>query len=530
MLKIRNNLKRSVLGAVVCATMTMAVGSAQAANTPFQQDVSAAIDRAIEFLANQGVYNNPSSEGNFGANGLAMQALLEKRASGDLSSPPQGYVGATPTDQGRLRTAAAFILDRANETSFYAYVDGQWIFALSGYALTSGPDKSALGAGIAGNADYETIKQAMDRMVDRTLANQRKASNGYPNPANQGYWCYTNAGCEDSSTTQFAAAGLHAAKTFYTSAKSGDGGPFADAARAALIDAALARTKTAYALNGGTGSDNPNCAAVTPTERGHGYSSPAEGYKPSLQQTASGIYIQLFGGSDVNTPAVQNYMEWVRNHYRWQDLDNLGNFWPSESWGYYLWSSFKAMELIRQSGVVTAVGNLGPDSFGKLAGVAGCAVRQQNKVPASYARVPSFGAGAVGYYAAELAGQYFDYAHQIISAQRYDGSLPINGNDGKFNVSVPGAPSPTSGWQGGADAAHQSYLLLVLQRSVGNVIQKCDVDGDGDVDTADLQAIRLKIGTVPAANDPRDANGDGKINIADVRSCSQVCTKASCAP
>ena len=518
MLKIRNDMKKSVLGAVACAVMTMAVGSAQAANTPFQQDVATAIDRAIEFLANKGVFNNPSSEGSSGANGLAMQALLEKRASGIPTDPPQGYSGATLLDQGRLRTAASFILDHVNESGFEAYIDGQWLFALSGYALTSGPDKGVLAPG---NADYQTIKQAMDTMVDRTLANQRKAPQ-FANPANQGYWCYTNAGCEDSSTTQFAAAGLHAAKSFYTSNKSGDGGPFADPARAALIDAALARTKTAYALNGATGSDNANCSVVSASERGHGYISPVQGYKPSLQQTASGIYIQLFGGSDVNTPAVQNYMEWMRNHYRWQDINTLGNFWPSISWGYYLWSSFKAMELIRQSGVAVAAGNLGPDSFGKIAGTAGCSVRQQNKVPASYARVASFGAGPVGYYAAEPAGQYFDYAHQIISAQRWDGSLPVNGLDGQFSGAVPGAPSPTGGWQGGTDAAHQSYLLLVLQRSVGNVIQKCDVDGDGDVDTADLEQIRLKIGTVPVANDPRDANGDGKINVLDVRACSQL--------
>lgn len=530
MLKIRSDMKRSLLGAVACAAMSMAGGSAQAANTPFQQDVATAIDRGIEFLAGKGVYSNPSTEGNQGASGLAMQALLEKRASGVPTDPPQGYIGAGPTDQGRLRTAAAFILDRVNETGFYAYVDGQWMFALSGYALTNGPDKSALGAGVAGNADYQTIKQAMDAMVDRTLANQRTAANGFPNAKNQGYWCYTNNGCEDSSTTQFAAAGLHAARTFYSSNKSGDGGAWADPARVALIDAALARTKLAYELNGAQGSDNGNCGVVTASERGHGYNSPASGYQPSLQQTASGIYIQLFGGSTVNSPSVQNYMEWVRNHYRWQDISTLGNFWASDSWGYYLWSSFKGMELIRQSGVAPLVGNLGPDTYGTIAGVVGCNVRQQNKVPASYARVANFGAGPVGYYAAETKGQYFDFAHQIISTQCYDGSLPIAGNDGKFGCAVAGAPSPTGGWQGGNDVAHQSYLLLVLQRSVGNVTLKCDVDGDGDVDTADLEAIRLKIGTVPAENDPRDANSDGKITIADVRSCSQRCTKANCAP
>ncbi len=43
------------------------------------------------------------------------------------------------------------------------------MFALAGYALTGGPDKSVLAPA---NADYQTIKQAMDALVDRTLANQ----------------------------------------------------------------------------------------------------------------------------------------------------------------------------------------------------------------------------------------------------------------------------------------------------------------------------------------------------------------------
>ena len=235
----------------------------------------------------------------------------------------------------------------------------------------------------------------------------------------------------------------------------------------ALIDAALARTKTAYELNAATGSDNGNCGVLTASERGHGYN--AKFYAPSLQQTASGIYIQLFGGSNVNTPMVQNYMQWLRNRYRWQDLDNLGNFWPTLSWGYYLWSSFKGMELIRQSGIAPAVGNIGPNSLGTLpAGSApACNVRQENKDPAAAARPPSFGAGAAGIYAGEPKGQYFDYAHQILShAVRPTDLSPVRATR-----------------TGGMTYSHQSYLLLVLQRSTGNLVQRCDIDSDGDVDT-----------------------------------------------
>ncbi len=49
---------------------------------------------------------------------------------------------------------------------------------------------------------------------------------------------------------------------------------------------------------------------------------------------------------------------------------------------------------------------------------------------------------------------------------------------------------------------------------------KCDADGDGDVDNADLIIIRNANGQVATgATDPRDGNSDGKINVLDVRYC-----------
>jgi hypothetical protein len=294
------NMRKTVLSRlqalrpVALGSMMVAAAMTTQAATPFQVDVSTAIDRGIEWLARNGAYNNPSSAND--ASGLAMLALLEKRASGNAGDPPQGYLGANATDQARLRTAAAFILDRANETSFYSYRDGAWMFGLASYALSGGPDKSVLAPG---NADYEDIKQAMDRLVDRALSNQAQPSNvGGANPARWGYWCYSNYACEDSSTTQFVSAGLDAAKVFYSSVKAGDQS-YADAARSGWQSTPrLARTKVAYELNGAaTGSDNASCNIVSPTERGHGYNSAASsGYKPSLAQTSSGIYIQLFGG------------------------------------------------------------------------------------------------------------------------------------------------------------------------------------------------------------------------------------------
>lgn len=545
MLKASGGIKRPLLSAVVGAVTALAAGTAGSA-TPFEIDVGTAIDRGIEWLNNNGAFNNPSSAGD--AAGLPMLALLEKRASGAPTDPPQGYAGANATDQGRLRNAAANILDRANETSFYAYRDGAFMFALSEYARTGGPDKSTLAPG---NADYETIKQAMDRLVDRTLVNQGSAG------VNNGYWCYTAGNCPDSSTTQFAVAGLAAAKAFYSSGLSGDDA-FNDPARVASIDVALAKARDTYAANGRQGSNNAGCNIVSANERGHGYQGLSASYPPSLQQTASGVYIQLFGGSNVNTPGTQQYVEWLRNHYRWQDLDSMGNSWPTLSYWYYLWSSFKGMELIRNSGVAPAAGNVGPNDLGKLAADASCNVRQVNKDPGSLARVASFGAGGVGFYAGEPVGQYFDFAHQILSHQCWDGAAPINGNDGNFACNS--APSRWNAYSA------QSYALLVLLRATGGGcvdsdgdgvcddddncpntpnpnqedadndgigdacdVMSCDLDNDQDVDTADLAIIRAGIRQVPGAGDGRDANGDGKITINDVRYCTLRCTRASCA-
>jgi hypothetical protein len=58
----------------------------------------------------------------------------------------------------------------------------------------------------------------------------------------------------------------------------------------------------------------------------------------------------------------------------------------------------------------------------------------------------------------------------------------------------------------------------------------CDVDGDGDVDQADLNAINAALNTNASSfSDARDANSDGKINVLDVRACTQQCTRAGCA-
>lgn len=224
-----------------------------------------------------------------------------------------------------------------------------------------------------------------------------------------------------------------------------------------------------------------------------------------------------------------------------------------------MWSSFKGMELIRQSGVPPAAGKLGPSDLGKLSDVSApaCAVRQVNKDPALVSRPASFGAGAVGFYAGEPKGQYFDYAHQILGVQ----CIAAQGNAGYFGCN--GSPGAWDGY------AHQSYLLLVLQRSTGGgcvdsdgdgvcdtedncpavanpgqentygdsrgdacearPVASCDIDVDSDVDSVDVKLVQAGIGKVPVAGDKRDVTSDGKITINDVRACTLKCTRANCA-
>jgi hypothetical protein len=106
------NMRKTVLSRlqalrpVALGSMMVAAAMTTQAATPFQVDVSTAIDRGIEWLARNGAYNNPSSAND--ASGLAMLALLEKRASGNAGDPPQGYTWRQRDGPGALAYRRGF--------------------------------------------------------------------------------------------------------------------------------------------------------------------------------------------------------------------------------------------------------------------------------------------------------------------------------------------------------------------------------------------------------------------------------------
>ncbi len=552
-------LRRITISLAAACGLMAAVGAH--AQTAFDDDVGASINLGLGYLDTVGAFNNPSSSGD--AQGLVLLALLEKRP--DATSAAQGYSGATVADQARMRRVVRSIINNISATgaSFYAYRDGGFMMALSVYMRTGGPDTNSGDPEFAGAPML--LVAAFNRVVDRTLAAQRVGfgSAGGVHPENNGYWCYNNGGCRDASTTQLTVAGLSAARGLYSDPA------FADATRLANVNTAAALVRNAYVVNGTPGGAFVNDACTDGIEQGHGYNA---GSANSIQQTASGIWVQLVGGADLNNANVQNYLRWVRNRYSHTSTASFQQGWPS--YWYYLWTAEKAFSFIQASGVTPAAGNIGLNDLGTLAPTAACPARQLRRDPATDVRVALFGAGGAGYYAAKPAGWYYDFAYEILGRQAANGSYSLN-NPGFWDL-----------------YSRQAYALLVLQRStgggcvdsdddgvcdsedncpaianpnqedgdgdgVGNVCDncpnvanpgqedddgdgignacevveavRCDIDGDRDVDRNDIGLITAARNTPAAPGDPRDNDGNGVINVNDARQCTLLCTLPRCA-
>jgi hypothetical protein len=518
----KNWLRSAIVVMVGLAAIVQQGAVSRAAATNFSSDVAATIDAALARFKAAGVYGDNATGGS--AKGLLLLALLEKRAGADPNDPQLGYSGSPAADQQLARCTARHLITSgtyAGRGGFYAYTDGQAMMALAYYARTGGPDP---GVNVDCTGGTISVRTAMDKLVDRTIAAQQKTAGHVCN----GFWGYTGPGC-DSSTTQFAAGGLAAARGYYLFA--GDSA----VPRLPGTEAALTRTKDGYAA-----SMKPLNAPLA----GWSYQNSAgNSGTPSYQQTASGLWASLLGGAAVNDMSIQRALKWMQDRYNYQTIQGSPESWPY-SYAYYLFSSTKAYELIELANAPTNPGNISTDDLGDLpADAAKTRLHQRNPEADCDARWAFVGGSNVNCgtsYNGEQPRWYYDYAYTIMSRQNADGSFQ----------------EPYSYWE---FWTNQAYYVLVLQRALGGVCVDtdgdgicddddncpqtpnanqtdtdgdgvgdacetslaCDADGDKDVDNTDLLIIRNANGQVPAPlGDPRDGNDDGKINVADVRYCS----------
>jgi hypothetical protein len=132
--------------------------------------------------------------------------------------------------------------------------------------------------------------------------------------------------------------------------------------------------------------------------------------------------------------------------------------------------------------------------------------------------------------------------HCVNAALRDQTNTPVPGVRVDFSVS---GANTTVGFTNGDGAGISKFCYVGTNAGTDSIVASvgtlsdtatkiwttklaCDVDGNGSIDTADLALIRAGIGQTPSVDDPRDANGDGKITMNDVRACTLQCTRASC--
>jgi hypothetical protein len=468
------------------AVLWMGAAQAQVDDLAFETDVGASIDDGLQWLEDENVF---SSIGEVRARGLAVLALLEKRASNAPGAPVLGYVGSSAAHKIQADAAITYILNDtsrygADYFSFYAYGNGENQMALSLYGTTGGPID---------------VRAGLDHLVDSALSAQC-ATGDY----RDGFWGYS-ACSDDSSTTQFVVAGLASARGFYLNMGDPDG-------RLAGIDAALLRAKEGYARQQNA-------------DGGEGYRT--NSYNSSYQQTASATWCSVLGGAGLNDPGVQGYLAWQQSSYNYQTIYAAYNSWP-QSYYYYLWSSSKTYNLLADQGVAPTGLNISPDDIGSLLGGpitrdrADYRLAHRDFITDEDART----GGNAGKYAHYLAEQlkplwYYDYAYSLMTQQ--DATGRFTAQQIRDNGQT---PTYASCWD---NVACQAYAILVLERALGGACIDTDQDGICDSDDncptdanepqvdSDLDGVGDVCDNCPedANADQADEDGDGEGDVCE---------------
>jgi len=268
---------------------------------PFAMRVHDAIQQGLRWLrlnqdGNGGWPGGPNSEWN---GGLPVLAFLEEPAFPGWSAPSLGYAGLRGSNRSAVERAVRYLvrvkLRDPDDALVVGY--GAALMGLSAYLATGGPDADwGIGATVR-----ETLHDALEHLRSGM------------NPS--GTWCYYGRGCEDSSVTWFAAAGLAAGATFF------------EEAAADLPTVAGWYQETNRNDDGGSGN--------------------RVGLPSSPPQSAVALFVRLLGGVERSEERLQAGVGYLRDSY-----DYLGE---ETGWDYltYLWALSRGLSGLGR--------DLGPD-------------------------------------------------------------------------------------------------------------------------------------------------------------------------
>ena len=408
--------------------------AAQGDPLAFERDVAAAIDAGHGWMQRNGVLliGGPAAQ----YRPHAILAVLERPTGIELDAPPVGYAGLDPFERQTVDLAVSTMIgDRLTGLT----MSGAQVMALTVYALTGG--------------DHPALRQTIDSRVQGLLGYQ----NGIPaDRPGAGFWGDQGYGAE-LHATEYAAAGLAAARRYYRA----QGDPLGNLPR---IDAALALVRSGF-------------AAGQRPDGGHGLNP---GWGSSYQGAASGLWVSLLGGGDLDDPTAQGFLGWQQATYNPKTIWAANNGRPQDFYRV-LWSSTRAWSVLGRTGDSLA-GGIRPADMGSLPTerlqLERIDWRWANRDPLTDRRLQSYGAG-IGVYADYLDGGdkprwYYDYAYELIRWQSPDGRF-----QGVHMIGSPERPMP-----GGCESSYecQALALLVLQRSLGGACVDLDADGACDDD------------------------------------------------
>ena len=419
--------------------------------TPFGERVNTAVNNGLQFLRDQ-----QEGNGSWGdSTGLAVLCFLERRASADWNAPAVGYSGMSANDQSIVQNGIAYCMNRIHSNrngSKYSYAMGSCLMAMATYLETQGPP-DILGAGNV----FAVLQEAVDQF-DSFQCNEDLSRGGWEYDG-----CSQNQG--DLSTTQFATAGLSAARRALPRAER-------------LLAESVNFVTNAKAANNG----------------GHTYRSNSDESSASSTMTASGVWTYKLAGLETGNCNVQSALAWLNNNYS-LDADGQPSVYnPShgnQGLYYYMWAASKAFESTIEDGSCDGQVRCANPRVCKPESICGASCLYSEDIGGLRDPV------ADG-YPDETPRWYYDFAWWLTESQ--------DGNGGF-----------TTGPKWGTNITSTAFSILVLARSLGGV---CLDEDEDEICDADDNCVGLY--NPDQADRDNDGHGDPCDNCPDEPNPDQV--------